>query len=173
LGSYSFPADLFASVREVVIKIRSSKTDQEGRGFTFVFSLDVPSSKALCLALLRWAIRSNLRKDDPFFSARDISGRSIWIINASQLTKALRLTAVTCFKFDKLVAKRFTPHSLRYGGASTLAAANIPEYKIQMAGRWKSNAFMIYIKESFQMFVQTQEALANPSLIRVEDVRRL
>ena len=71
------------------------------------------------------------------------------------------------------MAKRFTPHSLRYGGASTLAAANIPEYKIQMAGRWKSNAFMIYIKESFQMFVQTQEALANPSLIRVEDVRRL
>ena len=52
-------------------------------------------------------------------------------------------------------------------------AANIPEYKIQMAGRWKSNAFMIYIKESFQMFVQTQEALANPLLIRIQDVKRL
>ena len=59
------------------------------------------------------------------------------------------------------------------GGASTLAAANIPEYKIQMAGQWKSNAFMIYIKELFQIFIQTQEALANPSLIRVEDIKRL
>ena len=32
---------------------------------------------------------------------------------------------------------------------------------------------IIYSKESLQIFVQTQEALANPSLIRVEDIKRL
>ena len=58
-------------------------------------------------------------------------------------------------------------------GASTLAAANIPDYQIQMAGRWRSDAFMIYIKESFEIFVQTQKALADPSLIRIADVKRL
>ena len=85
----------------------------------------------------------------------------------------MRDTAMSVFAFSKVEAKRFTPHSLRYGGASTLAAANIPQYKIQMAGRWKSDAFLIYIKESFQIFVQTQAALANPALLQVSDIKRL
>lgn len=157
VGSHSFSSNLFTRVREVIVRIRSSKTDQEGKGFTFVFSLSVPSTTTLCLTLMRWAVRANLQADDPFFSARDMTGVCKWTISASKLTKALRLTAITFFQFETTTAKRFTPHSLRYGGASTLAAANIPDYQIQMAGRWRSDAFMIYIKESFEIFVQTQK----------------
>ena len=76
------------------------------------------------------------------------------------------------FGFSEIQVKRFTPHSLRFVGASTLAAADIPKYQVQLAGRWKSEAFFTYVKASFEIFSKTQEALANPSLLRVRDIKR-
>ena len=163
---------LFSRVCEVVIHIRSSKTDQSGEGFSFVFSVNVPSSRELCLALMQWAVRAKLLERDPFFSARNALGKQVWCISSTSLTKALRSTAMNGFGFTEGIAKRFTPHSLRYGGASTLAAADIPKYQVQLAGRWKSEAFLTYVKASFEIFSQTQEALANPSLLRIRDIKR-
>ena len=37
-------------------------------------------------------------------------------------------------------------HSFRIGGASALAAANVPAYQIQIIGRWRSEAFLEYIQ---------------------------
>ena len=39
-------------------------------------------------------------------------------------------------------------HSFRIGGASALATANVPAYQIQLLGRWKSDAFLRYIRLS-------------------------
>jgi len=163
---------LLSRVCEVVIHIRSSKTDQSGEGFTFVFSVNVPSSRNLCLALMQWAVQAKLRDRDPFLSARDALGKQVWCISSNNLTKALRSTVMNVFGFSEIQAKRFTPHSLRFGGASTLAAADIPKYQVQLAGRWKSEAFLTYVKASFEIFSKTQEALANPSLLRVRDIKR-
>ena len=71
----------------------------------------------------------------------------------------LRSTAMNVFGFTEVIAKRFTPHSLRYGGASTKAVVGIPKYQVQLAGRWKSEAFSAYVKTSFEFFSQTQEVL--------------
>ena len=37
-------------------------------------------------------------------------------------------------------------HSFRIGGATTLANAGIPEYMIQIMGRWTSDSFLRYIR---------------------------
>ena len=42
---------------------------------------------------------------------------------------------------------QYTLHSGRIGGATQLAAQGVPELQIQCAGRWKSRAFMTYVRE--------------------------
>jgi hypothetical protein len=41
----------------------------------------------------------------------------------------------------------YAGHSLRSGGATTLALANVPAERIQLAGRWSSDTFQIYIRK--------------------------
>jgi hypothetical protein len=44
-----------------------------------------------------------------------------------------------------LIDKSIAGHSLRSGGATALALANVPAERIQLAGRWASDTFQIYI----------------------------
>ena len=41
--------------------------------------------------------------------------------------------------------KKFTGHSFRRGGATALAAKGVPDWVIQMLGRWKSDSYKKYI----------------------------
>lgn len=50
-------------------------------------------------------------------------------------------------------------HSFRIGGASALAGANVPAYQIQILGRWRSDAFLTYIRLSDEHVIQTAEHL--------------
>lgn len=45
------------------------------------------------------------------------------------------------------VAMNYTGHSCRAGGATDLFEARIPARLIQLAGRWKSSAYLIYIRD--------------------------
>ena len=42
----------------------------------------------------------------------------------------------------------FAGHSLRSGGATAMALANIPADRIRLAGRWSSDTFQIYIRKN-------------------------
>lgn len=43
--------------------------------------------------------------------------------------------------------KRYANHSLRAGGATDLFVARVPYYVIKKAGRWQSDAAMIYYRD--------------------------
>ena len=43
---------------------------------------------------------------------------------------------------------QYALHSGRIGGATQLAAQGVPQLQIQCGGRWKSRAFMTYVRES-------------------------
>jgi integrase len=59
---------------------------------------------------------------------------------------------VTAYSGDKF-GKRVTSHSLRYGGATMLAAAGLPHYIIAMYGGWSqdSQSLKLYTKPSTNM----------------------
>jgi len=42
--------------------------------------------------------------------------------------------------------KEFALHSGRIGGATRLAAMGVPDWMIQKEGRWKSDAYKIYVR---------------------------
>ena len=69
--------------------------------------------------------------------------------------------------------KRFDPVSLRIAGACILASANVPDYLIKKAGRWKSDVFLRYIR----MSVNTHELIASTifslSSLSFAEVRRV
>jgi hypothetical protein len=50
-------------------------------------------------------------------------------------------------RFRKLLPNEFAGHSLRSGGATALAEAGIPPHLIQDTGRWKSEAWKVYIRK--------------------------
>ena len=52
---------------------------------------------------------------------------------------------LTLAGFDAL---QFSGHSFRQGAATTVAEAGFTEYEIQMLGRWRSDAYKLYIESS-------------------------
>ena len=66
----------------------------------------------------------------------------------------------------------YTPKSTRVGAATTMAAANMPEYTIKYLGRWKSLAFMDYIRVSLIQFEQALSLLTNKDTFTLEQARQ-
>ena len=52
-------------------------------------------------------------------------------------------TLLTTLNID---SSKYNTHSFRIGAATTAREANIPDALIQLMGRWKSNAYLTYIK---------------------------
>ena len=57
----------------------------------------------------------------------------------------------------------YGPHSLRIGGATALAFSGVPGEQIQAAGRWHSDAYLRYLRES------RSQGLHNLSLVASAD----
>ena len=78
----------------------------------------------------------------PQMTRRTASG---WIvITPTESVLALRMMAASAGKNPA----QFALHSGRVGVATKLAAQGMSELQIQRAGRWKSRAFMIYVRDS-------------------------
>ena len=70
-------------------------------------------------------------------------------------------------------ATRISTHSLRIGGASSLAAAGPTDNEIMRIGAWRSTTFLTYIRESNQLFEKARAALAGSGAMTLSDVKRL
>ena len=152
-------------VTGVVIDIRSAKNDSKGSGHRFFFPHHTSSpDRCICSLLWEWSLLAKPPDHLPFFSYR-----GIWELSASDVSSAMKTTAVRV----GLDPSRISPHSLRYGGASTLAAANRPSYLIQQIGRWKSLAFLQYIQMSTELLTSAQAAASDPAILTFRDIQLL
>ena len=78
----------------------------------------------------------------PLMTRRTASG---WkVITRIEAVVALKRMAASAGKNPA----QFALHSGRIGGATKLAAQGMPELQIQRAGRWKSRAFMVYLRDA-------------------------
>jgi len=154
---------------EVIVHIPSSKADQSGVGCSFVSSMSVPETKRVAELLFDWAVKSRKLPSDPFLSHFSSERKCIWKVDGDDLTRSLRAVA-SRFGFPTSELHRFSLHSFRKGGASTLLAAGVSTAQVQLAGRWKSAAYMRYLVGAHSMFESTQAALANESLLTAQNV---
>ena len=117
--------------------------------------------------MARWAVCAHSGFDDPFFSMNGFSGQ--WKVNSLHISQAVKEMA----KEKGFAQSRFTSHSLRYGGATTLAAAGLPDSWIQVYGRWRSLAFLQYIKLSENIFETVQRTMNAPVRFNHTDIAKL
>ena len=64
-------------------------------------------------------------------------------------------------------------HSLRIAGASALVNRGVPDHAIQSIGRWKSLAFLAYIRLATRAYNDALEKLCDLGTLTIEDVRRM
>ena len=68
---------------------------------------------------------------------------------------------------------RVHSHSVRIGGATVLAAAQVPDYVIMVMGGWASTVYLQYVRPSLQLYVAAQAALANAGYITAQSIRAM
>ena len=66
------------------------------------------------------------------------------VITRTEAVVTLRMMAASAGKN----LAHFALNSGRIGGATKLAAQGMSELQIQRAGRWKSRAFMVYVRDA-------------------------
>jgi hypothetical protein len=67
-------------------------------------------------------------------------------IAARDITAALKRAATACFDDTGIPADKVEVRSLRAGGATALLAAGVAPDRIEMMGRWRSDAMRIYLR---------------------------
>ena len=134
---------------QATILLPISKTDQFGRGASVrLFALPSPLCPVSALAHYS-AVRTE--QPGPLFIFSDGT-----FLTRGHIVGVLR--RVFPMQPDT------NTHSFRIGGASALATAGVPEYIIQIIGRWSSDSFLRYISipnqaiRTFQNKVITSEA---------------
>ena len=159
----------FKDVKGCVIDVLSAKNDPAHKGNRMHFGLADLSdpNQVYCITSKLWGYAK---------ASRPVRGRSFFFIPALQWT--LQPTYFNACLKKMAVAygldpRRVSSHSLRIGGASALAAAGVPDYVIRDMGRWKSLAFLTYIRKSTEMFEIARSALARGDLLSAAKTRLL
>ena len=130
------------------VHFRGHKGDQDQNGEVRARTRDETSGKqsgyranggAVALMVELMSCHATLPDDAPLSSYR--SGREVKVLRYGEALRAFREVV----KKSGHEPKDFALHSLRIGGASTLAAGGkVSERVIQRAGRWKSDAYKPY-----------------------------
>ena len=120
--------------RLAYIRIKASKTDP----FRDSAVVRVGASRSeICpvSALVTYLLRSRRRGGGPLFLFQD--GRHLTRVHVAAVVQGALGRDVN-----------LNTHSFRIGGASALATSGVPAYQIQLLGRWRSDAFLAYIRLS-------------------------
>jgi len=152
-----------------VIDILSAKNDTAHKGNRMHFGLADLSdpNQVYCFTTKLWQYAK---------AANPVRGKSFFYLTAVQRTlkppyfNACLKQLAAVYGLDPT---RVSSHSLRIGGASALAAAGVPDYVIRDMGRWRSLAFLTYIRKSSEMFEVARNALARGDLLNAGKTRLL
>ena len=140
---------------DVMTSVRHAKNDPNGVGNRYVHEIEQRhEQRAFCIAsvMFECAIICKPNRDDPFFSCSE----EAWRISEKNVGDAIKASS-RYFLNDPAMIAKFTPRSLRVGGASALMLSGSSDSFIQKAGRWKSNTFLDYLRVCVSL---TQERTA-------------
>ena len=133
----------------VRIRIKQSKTDPFRQGVDVYLGRTNNNVCPVTAILPYLALRGNAL--GPLFMLHDgrLLTRQIFSSILDSLLKELHLNQ-----------EDFNTHSFRIGAATSAKAANISDTHIQMLGRWKSNAYKLYIQTPPQQLANLSKVLA-------------
>jgi hypothetical protein len=144
--------------------VDQSKTDQDGNGRINMIERQPGDCDIVCY-LEQYMLRSfrlGAKSSDFLFDCPCLPRVS------SNFLSSVMKAAVTLLG---LPADRVSTHSLRYGGATMLAAGGFPEYIIAMYGGWKegSESLRRYTRPSIELIRSVSKHMQAMSLCNIED----
>lgn len=86
-----------------------------------------------------------------------------------KFTKMLKRVALAVGLNPEVISTQ----SLRIAGASALVNRGVPDHVIQSVGRWKSFAFLVYIRLAARAYNDAVEKLCDIGSLTIADVRRM
>ena len=146
--------DDISRVEYVNVRWRFQKNDDNGQVIPYQRDRERPDVCSV-LAAFRIVLRAltlNLLPLEPLAIYSNSSSQSTYRhIRASQVVKFLRRSAQVAFglKPDDKSLQRWTCHSIRVTAANILHRANMSDSYIQTRLRWKSNTFLMYLRNTF------------------------
>ena len=139
--------------RTISIRIKQSKTDPFRQGVTIYLGR---TNSVVCpvAALLSYLVLRG-KGEGPLFQFKD--GRALTRpLLVSELRKALAEAG--------LKPENYAGHSFRIGAATTAAVCGIPVEIIKMLGRWKSQAYQLYVRLPTDQLSSISKKLAQSNL---------
>ena len=144
-----------------------SKTDVTGKGKRIPFirrDINPPNCVYDIVTILyEYVVAVRPVRGKPFFHVPEL----YWSLSPAHFNLRLRTVAAK----HGLDPARVHSHSVRIGGATVLAAAQVPDYVIMAMGGWASAVYLQYIRPSMQIYAAAQDALANASFITAQSIR--
>ena len=139
------------SITKCWIKFRTQKNGQNGEERLFTRN---NGGKCFVQAMLRIIRRferiMGLNENTPLALYKNKDTSEPKFITASDIEKIWRKTAAQVYNLDpvrdRTVLQQWSAHSLRVGACVILHAMGCTESQIQWLLRWRSNAFMVYLR---------------------------
>ena len=128
----------FLSTHEAKISISNYKHNTSNRPFDIILAREVSQPFCPVAALLQYCSTRGDRPG-PLFCHADYSP-----ISGHQFNRELQ----RCLAFCGLDTSRYKSHSFRIGGACHAADKGYSDAQIRALGRWKSEAFKIYLRST-------------------------
>ena len=146
-----------------------SKTDSRGKGRRIPFIRQEVAPPAcvydIVVILYEYVIAVRPVRGEPLFHVPSLS----WSLSPTYYNSRLRVVATK----HGLDPDRVHSHSVRIGGATVLAAAQVPDYVIMAMGGWASAVYLQYVRPSLQLYAAAQSALANAGYITAQSIRAM
>ena len=122
-------------VKSMDINIHRSKTDQHGMSRIVRHNV-VDGPKCICKSTFKWKVHcKNHVAANEYDGIFDTRSHGI-IVSEDEVAKTMKYI-VRSLGWDD---KKISAHSLRYGGATLLAAAGMPQYVIEYFGGWAKDS---------------------------------
>ena len=157
------------AMREVSINIRSAKNDEGGQGHRFTSTRVNPGTvpdRPFDIAEQLWDFACVAR---PVKGMAFLTWQGKWRLTYGKLNAKIKQVARGEYGDDD----GFSTHSIRIAGASALANSGVPDHIIQCMGRWKSLAFLAYIRLSTGAYNAAVGLLCNLKSLTMHDVRKM
>ena len=141
-------SDVSISATAMQVCTKGSKTNQTRKGT--IISIGSTSSSVCPVSAMQKYLQyhSNPNHPSPLFIFGDLT-RKVFQSYLQVLLAGLDLQYII-----------ITPHSFRIGAATTATAAGLPDWLIQLLGRWSSNAYQTYIRNPQTPILQAAGIIA-------------
>lgn len=134
----------------ISIHLKHSKTDQARKGVKIILGSTNDDLCPVSAMLAYLKVRGS--HPGPLFQWK--SGIPL---SKSKFVEEVRIA----LEAARLPAKSFAGHSFRIGAATTAASAGLPDSSIQTLGRWKSSAYLLYVRMEPQKLAKVSVSMSH------------